>query len=113
MRTRITSRHDKLSPDVKNYIEEKIGKLERFYDRIIDFEVIVNSEKLLHVFEMNVKVYSTTLHVKAKDTDITKAIDECVDKLEIQLKKFKDKIKSRPHQKISSALEDADMMTAD
>lgn len=113
MKTRITSRHDKLSPDVKDYIEEKISKIGRFYDRIIDCEVIISNEKLLHVFEMNVKVYSTTLNVKAKETDITKAIDQCVDKLEIQLKKFKDKMKSRPHRKVAEALEDAETMSAD
>lgn len=113
MKIRITSRHDKLSPTLKEYIEEKIAKLDRFYDRIIDCEVIVDNEKLKHVFEINVKVYSTVLHVTTKDADLTKAIDLCVDKLEIQLKKFKEKMKKKNHKKVSDVLEDADAMAAD
>ncbi len=113
MKMRITSRHDKLSPKIKDYIEEKITKLDRFYDRIIDCEVIVDSEKLKQVIEMNVKVYSTVLHVTTKDADITKAIDLCVDKLEIQLKKFKEKMKQKTHKKVSEVIQEADAMSAD
>lgn len=113
MKIRITSRHDKLSPNIKDYIEEKIAKLDRFYDRIIDCEVIIDFEKLKHVFEMNVKVYSTVLHVTTKDADLTKAIDLCVDKLEIQLKKFKEKMKMKKHKKVSEVLEEAEASNAD
>lgn len=113
MKMRITSRHDKLSPKIKDYIDEKISKLDRFYDRIIDCEVIVDNEKLKHVIELNVKVYSTVLHVTTKDADITKAIDLCVDKLEIQLKKFKEKMKKKNHKKVSEILQDNETMAAD
>jgi putative sigma-54 modulation protein len=113
MKMRITSRHDKLSPKIKDYIDEKLSKLDRFYDRIIDCEVIVDNEKLKHVIEMNIKVYSTVLNVTTKDSDITKAIDLCVDKLEIQLKKFKEKMKKKSHKKVSEIIVEADSLTTE
>lgn len=95
MKIRITARHQKMSPKVKAYIEEKLEKLDRYHDHIIDCEVIVDKEKLKEVVEVNVKVFGKTINVKAKDADVTKATDLAMDKLEAQIKKFNDKIKDK------------------
>ncbi len=104
MRIRITSRHQKLAPALKEYVEEKLDRLERYYDRIIDCEVIMDKEKMYETIEVNIKVYSSLLNVKAKDADATRAIDDCMNKLETQLKKFKGKMKKRPHIRMSAVL---------
>jgi putative sigma-54 modulation protein len=104
MKIRITSRHQKLSPSLKNYIEEKLERLEKYYDRIIDCEVTMESEKTRESVDVKLKVYGTTLHVKVKDVDVTKAIDKTMDKLEVQLKKFKAKIKRRPRVRVTETL---------
>ncbi len=109
MKVRITSRHHKLSPNLREYVEEKVERMSRYFDRIIDCEVILTKEKLHQLVEVNVKVYSTVLHVKSKDADPTKAIDACMDKLEVQLKKFKDKLKERSHVKMRDILEPAEL----
>lgn len=105
MKVRITSRHQKLSPRLREYVDEKIDRMSRYFDRIIDCEVILTREKLHELVEVNVKVYGTVLHVKAKDADPTKAIDLCMDKLEVQLKKFKDRLKEKPRVKMRDAME--------
>jgi putative sigma-54 modulation protein len=107
MKIRITSRHQKLAPKLKEYVEEKLERVERYYDRIIDCDVIMDKEKTVEKVEVNIKVYSTTINVKAKDADATKAIDLCMDKLETQLKKFKEKMKTRPHVRMSEVLAEA------
>lgn len=104
MKIRITSRHQKLSPSLKSYIEEKLERLEKYYDRIIDCEVIMESEKTRESVDVKLKVYGTMLHVKVKDVDVTKAIDKTMDKLEVQLKKFKAKIKRRPRIRVTETL---------
>lgn len=108
MKIRITSRHQKLAPKLKGYVEEKLERLERYYDRIIDCDVILDKEKTAEKVEVNIKVYSTVINVKSKDADVTKAIDLCMDKLETQLKKFKDKMKKRPHVRMSEVLAEAE-----
>lgn len=107
MKIRITSRHQKLAPKLREYVEEKLDRLERYYDRIIDCEVIMDKEKTAEKVEVNIKVYSATINVKAKDADLTKAIDLCMDKLEIQLKKFKAKMKKRPRVRMSEVLSES------
>jgi len=104
MKIRITSRHQKLSASLKNYVEEKLERLEKYYDRIIDCEVIMDSHKTHELIEVNLKVSGTVLHVNVKDADVTKAIDKAMDKLEVQLKKFKDKKKRRPHVRVAESL---------
>ena len=104
MRIRMTSRHQKLVPKLKEYVEEKLDRLDRYYDRIIDCEVIMDKEKMYETVEVNIKVYGSRLNVKAKDADITKAVDNCMDKLEAQLKKFKSKLKKRTHVRMSTVL---------
>jgi putative sigma-54 modulation protein len=108
MKIRITSRHQKLAPKMKDYVEEKLERLERYYDRIIDCDVIFDKEKTAEKVEVNIKVYSTVINVKAKDPDVTKAVDLCMDKLEVQLKKFKEKMKKRPHVRMSEVLAEAE-----
>jgi putative sigma-54 modulation protein len=104
MRIRMTSRHQKLVPKLREYVEEKLDRLDRYYDRIIDCEVIMDKEKMYETVEVNIKVYGSLLNVKAKDSDVTKAVDNCMDKLETQLKKFKSKLKKRPHVRMSTVL---------
>lgn len=104
MKTRITARQHKISDQVKGYLEEKLERLDRYHDHIIDCEVIFGSEKQNECVEINLKVYSKTLHVKTKAGDVTKAIDEAIDKIEAQLKKFNGKIKAHPHVKVGELL---------
>jgi putative sigma-54 modulation protein len=106
MKIRITSRHQKLALKLREYIEEKMERLERYYDRIIDCDVILGKEKTNDIVEVNVKVFGSVLHVRAKETDTTKAVDVCIDKLEIQLKKFKEKMKKHPRVRMASVLAD-------
>jgi putative sigma-54 modulation protein len=107
MNIRITSRHQKLSPKLREYVEEKIERMSRYFDRIIDCEVILSKEKLYEQVEINVKVYGTMLHVRTRDADPTKAIDQSLDKLETQLKKFKAKMKERPRIRMRDVLPEA------
>lgn len=104
MKIRITSRHKKLSSSLKDYVEEKIERLERYYDRILDCEVVLDSEKTRELVEVNMKVYGTVLNVKVKDSDVTKAIDKSMDKLEVQLKKFKSKIRKKTRVRMTEVL---------
>ncbi len=104
MKIRITSRHQKLSASLRDYIEEKLERLEKYYDRIIDCEVIMDSHKTHELIDVNMKVSGSVLHVTVKDTDVTKAIDKTIDKLEVQLKKFKAKMKRRPHVRVAQTL---------
>ena len=46
--TKITGRHMEVTEAMRSYIEKKIAKLQRYYNRISEMEVIVEEEGLHH-----------------------------------------------------------------
>ena len=100
MRISFTARHYKAPERLKDYAEEKVAGLQKFYDGIIEGEIILDYEKQTQVAEIAIKVYGQRLFVSEKSDDIYKSIDLAVDKLGRQVKKYKDKLHSYPQGKI-------------
>lgn len=90
-----TARHYDLPPALKDYAEEKVLSLKRYFDHIVNAHVVFSLEKYRHKVEI-------TLHVNGRDfvgvdetDDMYVSVDRSVDKLESQLRRHKDKIKRR------------------
>jgi len=97
MALKITGHHVEMSEQLKSYIQKEITRLDKFFNGIIDTEVILRQDTKhnhLKEAEILVKVYEHKLTAKATDQDIFKAFDKSLTKVERQLVKFKDKIKS-------------------
>lgn len=94
MEIQITNRHAKASPEIKEAIEEKFGKLEKFHDKITSCHVILDTEHpASRTAEVVMSVQGQTLTVKSKSEAVGKSIDEALDKIERRLKKLNEKIK--------------------
>jgi len=84
-------------PDDKliNFIEKKLSKLEQFYDKIIYADVFLKvqktSEKQNKITEILLSVPGGDLIVKKDARTFEAGADECVQSLERQLKKRKEK----------------------
>jgi putative sigma-54 modulation protein len=102
MRINITARRFKLSDDLKLYTEKTVRRLKKYYEPIIDVDIILSWEKKDRIAEINISVYGTTLTAHERSEDMRKSIDRAVDKLERQLKKYKDKMRGFEHEKIMS-----------
>ncbi|MCG8605239.1 ribosome-associated translation inhibitor RaiA [bacterium] len=101
MRIGFTSRHFKASPRLRTYAEERVNSLKKFYDGIIECDIILDHEKLDQVAEIGLKVYGQRLVALEKTEDFFKSIDLCVEKLERQLKKYKAKLRDHSGEKTS------------
>jgi putative sigma-54 modulation protein len=104
MQINFTARHFRAPERLKQYAEKKVSGLKKYYDGIIDCEIILDYEKLNQVAEISAKVYSQRLVAIEKTEDIYKSIDLAVDKLERQLKKFKEKRRNHGNNKVSSII---------
>lgn len=94
----VTGRHLAVTDPMKQYAEEKAGKLTRFYDRIHTIDVILDHEKTVHHVEMVVRTdHKHTFVAKTDAGDFYEAIDLVVDKLSRQLREHKDKLRNRKH----------------
>ncbi len=84
-----------LTENIKEYVEKKIGGVEKFYDKIIGASVIVGKESNHHVkgeifmCECKLDVPGKDLFASKTEKDLYKAIDLVRDYLEAELKKHK------------------------
>jgi len=90
-----TARHYDLAPALQDYAEGKVQNLKRYFDHIVNANLIFSLEKYRHKVEI-------TLHVNGRDfvsvdesDDVYGAVDRSIEKLERQLRKHKDKLKDR------------------
>jgi putative sigma-54 modulation protein len=88
----ITGRHIEVTDSMKDYAMEKLSKIERFMNRIIDVAVIVDIQKLDHRVEMILKAGNLKLTSSASSTDMYASIDKAVNKLEHQILRYKSKM---------------------
>lgn len=106
MRITFTARHFKASPRLKEHAHNQVSKLKKYYDGILDIEIILDFIKQQQVAELIAKVYGTKLTVIEQSGDMYKSIDLAVDKMERQLKKYKDKIRGFGKVRISETVQE-------
>lgn len=88
----VTGRHVHVTESMKQYAREKIAKLERLGDRIIDVAVTMDIQKLEHRVDIVMKYAHTIIKSQGSTNDMYISIDQAVAKLETQLKKYLDRI---------------------
>lgn len=94
----VTSRHFKAHESVVEYAEGAVASLSRFYDGIVKSEVIMSYEKArnsVKIVEVNVSVYGAVLTSIVQSDDFFKSIDGAVEKVKVQLKKYKAKLRAK------------------
>lgn len=91
MNLTITGHHLEITPAIRGYVEEKLKRVKRHFDQVIDVSVILSVEKLVHKAEVNVHVRGKDIYVEAGDGDMYAAVDGLFDKLDRQILKHKEK----------------------
>lgn len=92
MQYSVTGHHVEVSSALKDYVGQKLEKLERHFDHLTDIHCILTVEKLRHKAEATVHLTGGTLHASAEQEDMYAAIDSLVDKLDRQVIKHKGKL---------------------
>lgn len=102
MHISFTARHYKAPERLKDYAEKEVQQLKKYFDGIIDCEIILDYEKMIQVAEISVTVHGQKLFAIEKSEDIYKSIGLAVNKLGRQLKKYKEKRKDHSNPKVVS-----------
>ena len=106
MNIAITTRGYKTPERLKNYVNDKVNRLDRFSDIIMNGEAIISYEKLDQVVDFKIKLKHKMIHISEKSEDVFKSVDLAMDKLERQVAKAKDRLKDRSATKIVENLEE-------
>ena len=94
MQISLSGHHVEITDSMRNYVNEKIAKLDRHFDQALDIHVVLTVEKLRHKAEATLHVSGSSLHADSVQADMYAAIDGLVDKLDRQGKKHKEKLKN-------------------
>ena len=88
----VTGRHVHITESMKQYVLDKIAKMEKLSHKIIEVIVIMDIRKIDHVIDVILKFEHFKIQAEAITTDMYASIDKVVNKLQTQLRRFKTKI---------------------
>ena len=93
MQVKISARHGHLSEDLQEFIREKAQKLLRFFERLTMIEVTVDLENDLKRVEFVVSAeHKHDFVAQESSPDVRAAVDLVLDKLEKQIRKYKERV---------------------
>ena len=97
MQINISTRHGHLSNETQEKIRERLEKLTRLYDRLASIGLTVDLE---HRDAPNVDLRVSAKHKHdfvaiSRSLELMASIDEVVEKMEQQLRKYKEKVQDR------------------
>ncbi len=93
MKLAIHGNHIEVTPALRQYVEEKLVKVRRHFDQVIEAEVQLTVEKLQQKAEITIRVSGSALHAESIEDDLYAAIDGLMDKLDRQVIKHRDRVK--------------------
>ena len=106
MKVEYIARKVTLSDQSRQLAEKKLAKIKKYFNDIIDIRVEVEQERHLHVVDLFVKGKDFDIQATAQNKDILAAIQEAVDKLEIQARRAKTRLKDHKKRAGSDAKAD-------
>lgn len=90
----VTFRHTKPSEAIKQHITEKMQRVLKYLIKPNACHVILSVEKFRHAAEITLSEEGGVYSAKDDCTDMYSSIDKAIHKLEHQLKKHKEKVKT-------------------
>lgn len=97
MQINITGHHVEVTPALRAYVTEKMQRLTRHFDQVNSISVILNVEKLQQQAEATVNAGGRTIFATETAMDMYASIDGLIDKLDRQVRRYKDRITKHHH----------------
>lgn len=96
MELNIRGKNLSVTPAIKDYIEKKMSKLDKYFKDgdTINSNIIIKTRANKDVIEVTILKGANIIRAEMEDDDLYTAIDLVIDKLEKQIRKNKDKYKS-------------------
>jgi putative sigma-54 modulation protein len=95
MRVEITARSMELTDTVREHMEQRVLKLKRYFSEVMDCHIYGDLERFIYKFEITLHGNGFNLFAEAHDADLHAAFEAAADKMERQIRKLKDRIRSR------------------
>lgn len=87
-----SARHFTAPENIRAYAEEEVKRFKKYNDRITQCQIILEHEHNDHTAEINLSIPGNKIFAKAVSKNMTKSIDQAVEKASFQLKKYMDQL---------------------
>src|SRR5512138_1631890 len=96
MRVSVTFRHMEATEPIKEYAQDKVERIKKYFPDPITAHVVLSTERgYQHVADVNITLHNgLTLQGEEITEDMYSSIDLVMAKIERQIRKYKDKIRS-------------------
>ena len=91
MNVKITGKDLKATEAIKDYVEKKLERIDKYFDEDFDVNVTIRTEKDMQIAEMHVITRANTYRAVTEHRDLYASIDKNIDILEGQIRKAKTK----------------------
>ena len=95
MEIRFLSRNVELPDQIRDYMEKKLARVERFFDKILDAQVTLAFKRGMYIAEITAYVDGLVMRGEDYSPDMKKAFDKALKNIERQVKKHKDYLVDR------------------
>ena len=93
MQMNITFRHIDPIDSLKSYAQEKVERAHKYLDKAGEAHVVLSLERHLHHADITIHSGTFVLRGREKSEDMYASIDLAMDKIERQLRRYKDRLK--------------------
>lgn len=91
MNIKITGKDLKATEAIKDYVEKKLERIQKYFEEDFDVTVTIRTEKSMQIAEMHVVTKANTYRAETEHKDMYASIDKDIDILEGQIRKAKTK----------------------
>lgn len=92
MQINVSGHHVDVTPALRAYVTEKLRRIERHFEHVTSANVILSLDAADHRAEATIHAARRDLHAQDAQQDMYAAIDGMIDKLDRQVRRYKDKL---------------------
>lgn len=101
----VIGRHVDITEPMKNYAIEKLTKIDRFGERVLEATVIMDTQKLMHTVDFLININNTMIKVTGRSENMYASVDLAIARLEAKLRRYM----KRLHEHHAKKLADIDV----
>ena len=95
MKYNISGKNIELTPGLENAVQEKIVKLDKYFNDSVTAQVTLSVEKLSHIIEVTIPFNGSVLRAEVEGKNMYNIMDDAVSVIEKQVNKFKNKLRDK------------------
>lgn len=105
MNIMVSGKNLDVTAGLRDHVEKKVGKIARYFNNPLEAQVTMQTERGRHIVEITMPAAAgLILRAEVASNDMYASVDQAVDKLERQIRKYKTRINRKARQQQAELL---------